>query len=100
MQDLEESIIKAGFKPSAKIIVEMLALDCKMWENEQEGYYLTDYDLTNETSLKEKNMLMLFYYLKGFNIRMLITTQMIEYSIDNLWFEIFQDKVKRSIATL
>jgi len=97
---MEELLKKAGFTPSLKSVGAMYILGCKMWEHEKEGYYLTDYDITNDTSLKEKNLLMLFYSLNGFYVTTLITHELITQTVDNLLFEMFQDRVNRSIATL
>lgn len=53
-------------KESNITYMNSLALGCKIWYTKHKNMYVTDFDMVNHESLKEKNMLMIFIIGKGY----------------------------------
>ena len=55
---------KYGFKKIKNSYGISFILDCYFWETKHKDIYITDYDVNNDTDLKERDTSMLFYSYK------------------------------------
>ena len=65
MKDLEEIAKKLGYKITDYHHNLSFVYGCRFYETDYKNVYITDYDMNNDISLKDKNQSMLFIPRKG-----------------------------------
>ena len=63
--NLKEIIKSYNLTETSKSLGRSFALDCKFWETGTKNVYLTDYDITNDTDLKIRDMLIMVNFKTG-----------------------------------
>jgi len=90
--EFQHRMAKLNFVKSKKNISASFALKCSFWETKYNGLFITDYDINNNRSLLDSDLLCLFFRYNGIHASQVFSSCLIE--DEKLLFQVIEDLYK------